>query len=220
MNILTRYYNLKWLQLFSIILVANLLMIWLSKTVLINETVFYNTFSEQLSYDRSLKLFESIRRLSWVGYVFTPLILLLKFSSISLVIYTGIILSNNQERVTLGSVFKVVIASEIVFLLAGFLKLLWFYLFAGNYNLTDLGFFYPLSLINFFKTGEVSKLWVFPLQAVNAFNIIYIFSVSYGLSRVTDLEKANSDKVVLMTYIPALTLWIALIMFFSIDSSL
>ncbi len=220
MNILTRYYNLKWLQLFSIILVANLLMIWLSKTVLINETVFYNTFSEQLSYDRSLKLFESIRRLSWVGYVFTPFLLLLKFSAISLVIYTGIILSNNQERVTLGSVFKVVIASEIVFLLAGFLKLLWFYLFAGNYNLTDLGFFYPLSLINFFKTGEVSKLWVFPLQAVNAFNIIYIFSVSYGLSRVTDLEKANSDKVVLMTYIPALTLWIALIMFFSIDSSL
>jgi len=195
-------------------------MIWLSKTVLINETVFYNTFSEQLSYDRSLKLFESIRRLSWVGYVFTPFLLLLKFSAISLVIYTGIILSNNQERVTLGSVFKVVIASEIVFLLAGFLKLLWFYLFAGNYNLTDLGFFYPLSLINFFKTGEVSKLWVFPLQAVNAFNIIYIFSVSYGLSRVTDLEKANSDKVVLMTYIPALTLWIALIMFFSIDSSL
>ena len=220
MNILTRYYNLKWLQLFSIILVANLLMIWLSKTVLINETVFYNTFSEQLSYDRSLKLFESIRRLSWVGYVFTPFLLLLKFSAISLVIYTGIILSNNQERVTLGSVFKVVIASEIVFLLAGFLKLLWFYLFAGNYNLTDLGFFYPLSLINFFKTGEVSKLWVFPLQAVNAFNIIYIFSVSYGLSRVTDLEKANSDKVVLMTYSPALTLWIALIMFFSIDSSL
>ena len=174
MDILVRYYNLNRLKLFTVIVLANLLIIWLSRAVLINEIVFYNTFSEQLAYDRAIKLFEEMRRLSWISYAFTPFILLIKFCFVSLVLYTGVVICNIQDKISLGSVFKIVIASEIVFVAASLVKFLWFYFFAGNYDLNDLGFFYPLSLINFFKTGDVSRIWIFPLQAANMFQILYI----------------------------------------------
>ena len=218
MNLLLRYYNLTRLQLFIGVVLANLILIWLSKTVLINEIVSYSCF--QLSYDRSLKLFENMNRIAWISYVFTPVMLLIKFALVSLLLYTGIVFYSIQDKVSLGSVFKVVIASEIVFVFAAFLKFLWFYLFAGNYDLNDMSFFYPLSLINFFKTVEVEKVWIFPLQTINLFHLFYIISISYGLHKVCEIKKADSEKIVLLSYLPDLIIWIALIMFITIDASI
>ncbi len=219
MDILLRYYSLKRLNLFIGIILANLLLIWLSRSVLINEIVFYNTYSEQLTYDRSIKLFENMNSVAWISYAFTPVILLVKFSLISLLLYTGIIFCNIQDKVSLGSVFRIVIASEIIFVFAGYIKFLWFYLFAGNYDLNDLGFFSPLSLINFFKRSEVSGIWIYPLQTVNLFHLVYIISIAYGLAKVSAIEKADSERVVLLTYLPGLVLWIALIMFLTIGTT-
>ena len=219
MNILLRYYNLKWIYLFGGIVLAHLLLIWLSKTLLINEIVFYNTYSDQLTYDRSIKLFENMNRVSWIGYAFTPIILFIKFSFISLLLYIGIVFYNVQDKVSLGSVLKIVIASELIFLCAGFLKFLWFCLFAGNYDLNDLAFFYPLSLINFFNPSEVSKFWIYPMQTVNLFHLCYIISLSFGLNKVCELTKADSERIVLLSYLPGLTLWISLILFLTIDAA-
>jgi hypothetical protein len=194
-------------------------MIWLSKTLLINEVVFYNAFSEELTYDRSLKLFENFKRFSWISYALTPIILLIKFSIISLVLYTGIVFYNIHQKISLGSVFKIVTASELVFVSAGFIKFLWFYFFAGNYNLTDLSFFYPISLINFFKMGEVSRIWIYPLQTINLFHFIYVLTISFGISKVSLIDKPDSDKIVLLSYLPAIFLWIVLIMFLTLDIS-
>jgi hypothetical protein len=158
--------------------------------------------------------------IAWISYAFTPVILLIKFSLVSLLIFTGMILFNIQDKVSLGSVFRIVMASELIFIIAGLLKFLWFYLFAGNYDLNDLGFFYPLSLINLFHRSEVSKLWLYPLQTINLFHFLYIISISYGLSKVCDLGKADCDKVVLASYLPGLFIWVALIMFLTIETSL
>jgi hypothetical protein len=146
-----------------------------------------------------------------------PVILLIKFSFISFVIYIGVVFYNDQKKVSLGSVFKIVMASDIVFVLVGIVKFIWFYLFAGNYDLNDMQFFYPLSLINFFNRLEISKIWVYPMQTVNLFHLIYILSISWGLNKVSLIEKSDSDKIVIYSYIPAVILWVVLIMFLTID---
>jgi hypothetical protein len=217
MNLLLRYYNLKGFTLFIGIVLANLLLIWLSKTLLINEVVFYNAFSEQMTYERSLKLFEDMNRFSWISYALTPIIMVVKFSLVSFVIYSGIVFYNVQKKISLGSVFKIVIASEIIFVLGGILKLLWFYLVAGNYDFKDLNFFYPLSIINFFNRGELAPIWIYPMQTINIFHLIYILLISFGLSVNQSLKKSETDKIVLFSYLPALVLWIVLIMFLTIE---
>jgi hypothetical protein len=217
MNLLIRYYHLNWFPLFITIVSLNLIMIWLSKTFLINEVVFYNAYSEQLTYDRSVELFEHLKSFSWISYAFTPLILLIKFSIISFVLYTGIIFKNFQNQISLKTVFKIVMASEIVFVSAGVFKFIWFYFFAGNYDFNDLNLFYPLSLINFFRNGEVVKYWIYPLQTINLFHLIYILAISFGIHKVCSIQKPDSERIVLISYIPALILWIILVMFLTIE---
>jgi hypothetical protein len=167
-----------------------------------------------------MELFESLNKLSWIGYIFIPTALIIKFSLISIVVYTGIFFCDLHDRISFKNVFGVVVASEIVFLTASLIKFLWFCFFAGNYDMNDLNFFYPLSLSNLFSQSEVDKIWIFPLQVLNLFQLIYILLLSFGLYAQTGIQKAQAEKIVLLSYLPGLIFWIALIMFLSIGSSL
>jgi len=220
MKILTGYFRLNKSYLFLALVTANMLILWLSKSVLLNEIVFYNTYSEQLSYDRALELFENIQKYSWIGYAAIPISFLLKFTLISVIIYSGVFFCDLHDRISFRKVFGVVVASEIVFLTASLIKFLWFYFVAGNYDLNDLNFFYPLSLCNLFNRSEVSKIWIFPLQILNLFQLIYIILLSYGLTIQSGIRYAKTEKAVLISYLPGLIIWVALIMFLTIGSSL
>lgn len=211
------FLSIKNWKLFSGIVLANLLILLASQTTLINEVVFFNTFSEQLTYDRSMELFNKMRSFAWVSYVVTPLMLLIKFSALSMLIYIGVFFSDLHKEISLGKIFKVVMLSELVFIAASILKLLWFIFFAGNYTLDDMRFFYPLSLINLFSRAEVAPYWVYPLQTVNLFQLVYVFLLAIGLSRISSIKREVADKVVLATYVPGILVWVALIMFLSID---
>jgi hypothetical protein len=214
-----KYYKLSRKKLFILILSVNLILLWVSRTVLINDIVFYNTYSEQLTYERAMELFRKMNEISWITYFLVPLVLFLKLLIVTIVLYIGIFFFNYNRIVSFGNIFRVVIASEIVFTFASFFKFLWFFLFAGNYDLNDLSFFYPLSLINLFKTTEVGRLWIYPLQVLNLFQVFYLLSLSYGLQKF-GVKAQSSEKLVLSSYLPALTIWIVLIMFLTIDSGL
>jgi hypothetical protein len=206
-----------WKLFFSIIFM-NLLLMLISEVTLINETVFFNTYSEQLTYDLALDLFQRMRSFTWVTYLLIPLLLSLKFLTVSIVIYIGVFFYDLHKAITLGKIFKVVIVSEIAFIAAALVKLLWFIFFAGNYTLDDISFFYPVSLINIFSRREVSAFWIYPLQTVNIFQFIYVLLLALGLKRISSVNRKVVDRIVLATYVPAITVWVALVMFFTIDS--
>lgn len=213
------FFDLKGTWLFFGIIAANILISWLSKTVLINEIVFYNTYSEQLTYERSLQVFENMQRFSWLTYIFIPVMLLLKFTFISIVLYTAIFFFNTNDKTEFRSIFKIVVASDIVFIAVSMIKLLWFSFFGGNYDMFDLSFFYPLSLINLFEISEVDTIWIYPLQIINLFQIIYIFLIAWALKNVCKIGASLSEKIVLSSYLPALLIWIVLIMFITLETT-
>ncbi len=218
MKLLETYFSIKSWKLLSGIILANLLLLWLSQT-LINETVFFNTYSDQLTYERSMELFAKMKSFSWTAYLLTPLILLIKFSVLTLIIYIGVFFSDMQKEISMGKVFTVVVASEVIILFASVAKLLWFTFFAGNYTLDEMGFFYPLSLINLFTQSEVAAYWVYPLQLVNIFQLFYILILAAGLSKISTIKRETTDRIILSTYFPAMALWVVLIMFLTINNS-
>jgi len=204
--------------MFSGIVLVELLILWVSQTVLIDEIIFFNTYSEQLTYELSMEIFSAMRSYSWISYAILPILLLLKFSTLSVLIYIGAFFSDLHKDITLGKIFKVVVISEIVFVVASVIKVLWFILFAGNYTLDDMNFFYPLSLINLFSRSEVASYWVYPLQTVNIFQVFYVLLLAFGLSRIGSVKKISVDRIVLSTYVPAMAVWIAMILFLTIDT--
>ena len=217
-DMVERFLAIKSWRLIIGVVFANLLILFLSQMALINEVVFFNTYSEQLTYDRAMEIFARMRSLTWVSYIITPVLLLLKFSAISVLIYIGVFFSDLHREITLGKIFKVVVVSEIVFVVASIIKLLWFIFFAGNYTLDDMSFFYPLSLLNFFSRSEVASYWVYPLQTVNIFQLVYILLLAMGLSRISSIKREKADRVVIATYVPAIAVWAALIMFLTLDA--
>lgn len=219
MEIVGVFNSLSKTRLFLIIVFSNILISWLLKIVLVNDIVFYNTYSEQLTYERSMVLFENMKRFAWIGYLLIPILLFLKFLLISIVLYTCIFLYNLNNEIRFSTVFKIVIGCEIIFVFAAVIKFLWFTFFGGNYDLNDLTFFYPLSLINLFTIAEVDRIWIYPLQIVNLFQILYILALSYGLKKFGGVTDSSSDRIVLSSYVPAMAIWVALIIFISLDSA-
>lgn len=219
MDAINRYFNLRWYKIFALIVSSYLLAMWLSQS-LVNEIVYYNSYSEQLTYDRAMELYGILKKYSWIGFAVYPIILLIKITAVSLVLYVGIVFLNLHKHFSLGMMFRVVTGSEIVFVMAGLTKVLWFYFFAGNYTMTDISFFYPASLINLFSPEEVDTFWIIPLQTVNLFNIGYLLLLAYGITTVGSVNRSSSEKIVVSTYLPALVLWMALIMFLSINQKM
>lgn len=219
MELAVKYFEIRKTTLFIIIISGHLILAWLSRVLLIDEIVFYNTYSEQLTYDRAMTLFENTKKLAWIGYVIIPVILLIKFTLISTVIFIGVFLLEKSDLVTFGKIFGVVIACEAVFILAGFSKFLWFCFFAGNYDLNELGFFYPLALSNFFNFSEIDRIWIFPLQTLNLFQLAYILFLSLGLRIRSGVPRSVAEKSVLVSYLPGLILAISLIMFLTIGKT-
>jgi hypothetical protein len=217
-DMIERFLAIKSWRLIGGVVFANLLILFLSQMALVNEVVFFNTYSEQLTYDRAMEIFARMRSLTWVSYIITPVLLILKFSAISVLIYIGVFFSDLHREITLGKIFKVVVVSEIVFVVASIIKLLWFIFFAGNYTLDDMSFFYPLSLLNFFSRSEVASYWVYPLQTVNIFQLVYILLLAIGLSRISSIKREKADRVVIATYVPAIAVWAALVMFLTLDA--
>ena len=214
------YFSLKGWKLFSGIILINILLIFLSQYSLVNEVVFFNTYSEQLTWERSMELFSMMKSYSWSAYLVAPILMLIKFSVLCIVIYTGVFFTDKRHDISMKKIFKVVIASEVVFVVASVVKLIWFIFFAGNYTLNDISFYYPLALINLFRQSEVDAYWVYPLQMINLFQVSFIVLLAAGMSKVSHLKHAEAERIILITYIPALTLWIALVMFLSIDIAL
>jgi len=193
---------------------------WLSNILLINETIFYNTYSEQLTYERITDLFNKLNKIKWAGYLFALLGLVIKFYLVAFVIYCGIFLCNLHYRINFGEILGIVIVSEIIFLLAGVVKLLWFLFFAGDYNLNDLGFFFPCSLGNLFSSSEVEPFWVPAMQSLNLFQLAYIILLSAGLWIKSNLSRNEAEKVILISYIPGFVVWLAFITFLSAEQTL
>lgn len=220
MRILDTYFLIGRWKLFLCIVGANLLLVMLSQVILFDETVFFNTYSEQLTYERTIELFSFMKSYSWINYFLTPLLLLVKFSVLSLVIYVGVFFCDLQKEISLGRIFNVVIGCEIVYILASLAKVLWFTFFAENYTINDLNFFYPLSLINLFRQSEIASYWIYPMQMVNLFQLLYVLMLAFGLSRISSLSRDKTDKIVLMTYLPAVAIWVTFIMFLNIDKQL
>src|SRR5690606_2346412 len=112
--------------------------------------------------------------------------------------------------------WNIVLKAEFVFLLVGIIKIVWFYFFQINYTLESVQHFYPLSMLNVIGYENVKSWYIYPLQILNVFEIVYW--VILALLIDTELNTSNIKnigiKIVASSYGPALFLWVVGVMFF------
>lgn len=209
-----RFKNKSW-PIFLFLIIGYNLVVILSNKYILTEDLYYYSLGEQLTLDKIEQLFFLKSKFEWLNYVFVSLSLIIKLILIAIVLYTGVLLSS--LTVKFKNLFRIVLQTEFLFLFAIFIRFYWIYFFIDDLSLTKLGYFQPLSIINFLKTEEIAAFLVYPLQLVNLFEIGYWFLLAYLLMNLIKKSFWKSFEFVLSTYGVALIIWVVFVVFLTLN---
>ena len=201
---------------------------WLTKETLISDTLYFNTLADQLTYEQIETMIAQGKKWEWLGYALVPLVYLIKFSLVALVLSLGVWLATN--RFWFKSLFAVAIEAEVIFLIPVIAKLLWFLFLQPNYTLQDLQLFYPLSLLSIFDPDTLEAWWLYPLQVLNVFEVVYWGILAYLVAPLLRHQDGQETEdffgrlgrglgIVSASYGAGLVVWVALVMFLTLSYS-
>lgn len=210
-NLILKFTTWRVLLLFSSL---NVFLFFSLNYLFFSEGLFYQSFGEQLAVDRIEKMFEMSQKWQWVGYLFIPVIVLIRVSFTSTCLYIGCFLAN--RRVYFRELFKVALLADFVFVLAGIAKLVILIFFKDVGKLEDLQF-QPLSFLELFPRNSVDKLFVYPFSLLSVFELLYWVVLAWLLSGLLEKPFGNALTRVASSYGAGLLLWILFVMFLTVN---
>ena len=147
----------------------------------------------------------------WI-YISSAVYLLIKLGLITLILHSALYLNN--QIVPLHRIFKITVMAEFIFLIPAAIKSATFSYTYPNGTLLDWHQYYILSALTYFKSVPVA--WYYALQTLNVFEVIYWFLLALGIKNITALNDDFSIKIVMVSYLPCLLVWITAVTFITI----
>lgn len=203
---------------FFLLAILTISYILLIKIVVNEDVMIYDSISKMYNQNEAKYIYDFQKKWEWLTYILIVLMLFIKGTMISSILYIGAFFLSTT-KVTFRQLFDAVINAEFIFLIVGIIKIIWFYFFQTTYNLEDIQYFYPLSALNFIDHKELEPWLIYPLQTLNVFELVYIIVLSYQLGTLTKTNADTGLKIVASSYIPALLLWVTIVMFFTLNFS-
>jgi len=200
----------KWLTAFCFITIISIIygyfMLPFSQRIMIE------SFSSKMDTEQVQKAISISERFKYIGLLFVPLILLIKWLFLSLFLYFSAILLNAQE-VNSKAVFTVVVHSELILLLMGVFNLLILYLkgVESINNITDLN---AIIGLDYFLADRSHNIPLFTfLNNLNVFSLWYVATLAIGISVLTNFSKLKSVILVSSIWLLGIGMQVALAMF-------
>jgi len=142
-----------------------------------------------------------------IQYLTIPIIYLWKFTLIGFIIWVGCFMFG--QKMSFGNAWQVAMVSESVFFLAELMKIGWFFWVETDPTIWQVREFYPFSLINFFDAETLDGRWLYPLKALNIFEIAYWYLLAQGLIHFSPKLKSSALLIVACSYSICFSLWLA-----------
>lgn len=190
----------------------------ITKIILDFDTLLYSSVAEKLTSKQLDQYLEFQKKWKWVSYLFIPLFILIKTNILAIILFLGTYLLSKKE-VAYKSIWTIVIKAEFIFLLVPILKIIWFYFFQTNYDLSDVQNFYPLSALNITGYKNLEVWFIYPFQVLNLFEFFYIIYLAFQIGNLTNTNADYGLKIVGLSYVPSLFLWVTIVMFFTLNYS-
>jgi hypothetical protein len=184
---------------FLLLCLATFFLLYVKKAFIENETAAFE-FLEDTPAGSMLQLISALQFLT------IPLIYLWKFTVIGFVIWVGSFMFG--YRITYSQCWGVAVVSEFTFLIPELLKIFWFLFFAGDPTYYEVMAYYPLSLMHFFDYFQIDKRYVYPLKALNLFEVVYWFVLATGIHFFARKEKRVARLIILCSYTLIFFLWL------------
>jgi len=139
-------------------------------------------------------------------YFSIPIVYLYKFTVIAFILWVGCFMFG--YKVFYSKLWQLVMFAECIFFGAELLKIGWFVFIETDPEIWDVKAFYPLSLINLFDYREVPDAWLYPLKAINVFEVLYWAILVYGTQFLSRKRFDISLYIVLSSYVFWFFLWL------------
>ncbi|WP_125717761.1 hypothetical protein [Flavobacterium ustbae] len=153
----------------------------------------------------------------WLTYLFIPIIIFIKISIITVTLHVCLLLS--ARNLKFSKIWNIVLNAEFLFLFVFIFKIIWFLFFQSTYTLSDVQNFYPLSALNIVGYNNLEPWYIYPLQTLNLFEFAYIIYIGFQIGQITNTNTDYGLKIVAISYVPTLLLWIVTVMFFTLNYS-
>lgn len=186
----------------SLLVGVSFLLIYVTNHLILTPS-FYAHSGHQLSGIRGEDVLVYASYQKWM-YLFQGVYIIFKASFVSLLIYTVLYLLGHQVRFL--AALGIVVYAEFVFLISAICKATWFYYSFPHGTLADWQHAYPLSALSLI--GKIPADWYYMLQTLSLFELGYCGILAFGLQLITPLGFCQSVKVVAISYVPALLVWI------------
>ncbi|WP_186756241.1 hypothetical protein [Echinicola salinicaeni] len=149
--------------------------------------------------------------------LFAFLMFVVKCFLVAILLYAGLFFADRYKEVRLGTLFGIAVYAEVVFVIAGLVKLV--YVSAYGLSYQEFVTFYPLSMTNLFDLENIHPVFSYPLQLVNLFELAYVFVLVYLVKEELELSMLKSSHIVLGSYGTALFCWGVFIVFITLNMS-
>ncbi len=210
-------FNTNGWMVFSLICATLFLTAFIQQKMILTDQVYFNTWSQQLAYDRVETLLAMKHKWLWAGYFVIPLIVLLQVSFVASCLTTGALLGNFEGNFRFF--FGIVLRCYPVLMLHGIAILITALLFKDISTISDFqraDYFSAAALIN---QQDLTAWYIYPLKVLNVVEICFWLLLSWNLSQYTGRSWLANFKFVASSYGVGLLLWVLFIMFLQLNLS-
>ncbi|AWW31659.1 hypothetical protein DN752_16845 [Echinicola strongylocentroti] len=203
------------LLVYSLALYLSTLLLIDFEGMLLNEML--NEDALELSFKEVQTAIDEVLYWNRFSALFAFLMFTVKCFLVAVVLYAGLFFADRHKGVRLGTLFGIAVYAEVVFVIAGLVKLV--YVSAYGLSYQEFAAFYPLSLINLFDVENIRPVFNYPLQLVNLFELVYVFVLVYLVKEELELSMPRSSSIVLGSYGTALFCWVVFVVFITLNMS-
>ena len=195
--------------LFPLMSVITLLLLFFTRHYLLDDRFYYRAYGELLSPLQIEGWLQMQHRAEYLGYLLVLLCNTFKYLVIVFAFYIGLSLAGRQSN--LNELWIIVLRAELVFFIPAIIKICWFMWVDVNFSLNDWLYFAPLSLLQITGYHYLSPIWIYPLEAINVFELAYWAILGLQLGKLLRVGFDEGLRIVLMIYLPLLGFWILLV---------
>lgn len=202
---------------FLLICLVNVLAIFIQQEFIIEDSLYFNSYGEQLAIERIEELISITEEWKWLNFVIVPISIFFQILLVTICLSIGAILLD--YKLSFKRLFGLVTRAYIVFALIRLMVVVAGWQFIGFESLEDLVKMNFHSIIVFFDTQSIPKWLFYPLYTINLAQVLFFVLLGLGISCFLNQRFSKAIYFVTGTYGTGLFIWILLIVFLQLNLS-
>jgi len=196
--------GLKTWQLYSLLLLANLIVLWLFNEFILTREAYHSLLSERMEATRVDEYFDFLRSATRWGLAAQPVVLLLQVTFVALLIQMPLVLMFID--ISFKSLFRLAVFASFVTPLSGFIRFLWLARLESTEITQNVLNMMPFSLNHLLSPALDSSLAYSTLGKFSVFEGMWCMVIYKGLVATARVKR---DTAALLVFV----LWTGLLLF-------